>query len=121
MPKTVGYVVLALMSSCVAASHRKPSACGTPPSADLSPGAISLSDRLAAGQLRTVNRAATALDDGNAVRATGAPGIGLTWIDGTEFVSGTIDADVCGRDVQSESFVGIASTGRTTRNTRRCF
>jgi hypothetical protein len=45
---------------------------------------------------------------GDAVRVDAAPDIGLVWVDGSDFTEGTIDADVCGRDVQSQSFVGIA-------------
>ena len=50
----------------------------------------------------------TAVPGANAVRVTAAPGVGLIWIAGTEFVNGTIEADVCGRDIDSESFPGIA-------------
>jgi len=45
---------------------------------------------------------------GGGVRVTAAPGIGLVWIDGSDFANGTIEADVCGRDVNQESFLGIA-------------
>jgi hypothetical protein len=72
------------------------------------PGLISLSDRLAGGRLRIVNREATALDGGTGVRLTAAAGIGVLWIDGTDLSDGTIEADVCGRDVRSQSFIGIA-------------
>jgi len=107
IPKAVALVVLAVMP-CATACQRKPSACGTPPSADRSTAGISLRDKFAAGQLRSMNRAASVLDDGDGVRVTAAQGIGLIWIDETQFADGTVEADVCGRDVQSESFVGIA-------------
>jgi len=55
-----------------------------------------------------VNREATVLAGSDAVRVTAASGIGLIWIDGTDLVNGTIEAHLCGRDVQAESFVGIA-------------
>lgn len=42
------------------------------------------------------------------MRLTAAAGIGLAWIEGADFTSGTIEADVCGRDVAQASFVGIA-------------
>jgi hypothetical protein len=72
-----------------------------------------LSGRLASGRLRVVNRAAEAVDGGDALRVNAAPGIGLIWIQGTDFAEGTIEADVCGRDVPSESFVGIAFHGQS--------
>ena len=37
-----------------------------------------------------------------------AQGIGLIWIEGTDFADGTIEVDVCGRDVGRQSFVGVA-------------
>lgn len=77
---------------------------GVPPSGEL----INLADRLAAGRLRIVNREAKARDGDPAVRITASPGIGLIWIEGTDFADGTIEADVCGRDVYSQSFVGVA-------------
>jgi hypothetical protein len=77
---------------------------GFPPSGEF----INLSDSLAAGRLRTVNRQAAASDGGTAVRVAGSPGIGLIWIGGTDFADGTLEADVCGRDVDSQSFVGMA-------------
>jgi len=58
--------------------------------------------------LRTVNRDTPLSVGGTAVRLTAAQGIGLTWIEGSDFAEGTLDADVCGRDVQSQSFVGVA-------------
>jgi len=109
MAKVLAQIVLAMTSACAAACHSAPSDCGRPRDATSPPGdGISLSRRLADGHLRALNRAVTALDGGDGVRVTAAPGVGLIWIDGTEFVNGTIEADVCGRDVQSESFVGIA-------------
>jgi hypothetical protein len=48
---------------------------------------------------------------GGGLRTTAAPGIGLIWIEGTDFSDGTIETDVCGRDVNQESFLGIAFHG----------
>jgi hypothetical protein len=96
--------LLTLSAACAAA----PSDCGPPPRAAVSDGVINLPDRLAAGRVRTVNRDVTPLAGGNGLRVTAAAGIGLVWIDGTDFADGTIEADVCGRDVRQESFVGIA-------------
>ena len=42
------------------------------------------------------------------MRVTAAQGLGLVWIEGTDFAEGTIEADVCGRDVDSQSFIGLA-------------
>lgn len=77
---------------------------GVPPSSEV----INLPDSLAAGRLRTVNREALASNGGTALRVSAAQGIGLIWIGGTDFAEGTIEADVCGRDVYSQSFVGVA-------------
>ena len=77
---------------------------GLPPSGEF----INVPDSLAAGRLRIVNREAAASNGGTAVRVTASQGIGLIWIGGTDFADGTIEADVCGRDVESKSFVGVA-------------
>lgn len=69
---------------------------------------INLSDSLAAGRLRTVNREAARSHGGTAVRVKASQGIGLIWIENSDFADGTIEADVCGRDVYSQSFVGVA-------------
>lgn len=106
--------VVGISTSLTSACAPPASECGTalphhgnsaiPPSGEF----INLPDSLAAGRLRTVNRAATATDDGTAVRVSATPGIGLIWIEGTDFADGTIEADVCGRDLYSQSFVGVA-------------
>ncbi len=101
-------ISIAFASACAPA----PSDCGTPLShhSDAgvpSPGEfINLADRLASGRLRTLNREAS--NTGTAVRVTAAQGLGLVWIEGTDFAEGTIEADVCGRDVDSQSFIGLA-------------
>lgn len=110
--KTVAqFGLLAISTTLVTACQSSPSECGTPPpivaGASSSRTPIGLSDRLAEGRLRIVNRQATPLPDGG-LRVTAAPGIGLIWIDGTELADGAIEADVCGRDVDQESFLGIA-------------
>ena len=107
--KILGQMVLAMASACGVACHAAPSDCGPPPSVASPPhGGVSLIDRLVDGRLRSVNREVTAITEANAVRVTTAPGVGVIWVDGTDFVNGTIEADVCGRDVDSESFLGIA-------------
>jgi hypothetical protein len=104
--------VLAMSAALAAACRAAPSDCGAPPELTArdssSDPAINLHDSLAAGRLRIINRQVTPLTAGNGVHVTAAPGIGLIWIDGTDFANGTIEADVCGRDVQSESFLGLA-------------
>jgi hypothetical protein len=96
-----------LTSACAAA---KPSACGAAPIADPAGSGelIRLADRLTSGRLRPVNREVSAIDGGPGIYITAAAGTGLVWIDGTHFGDGMIEADVCGRDVDSESFLGIA-------------
>lgn len=86
----------------MALSHHRDG--GLPPAGQF----ISLPDSLAAGRLRTLNREAAASNGGTAVRVTPSQGIGLIWIEGTDFDDGTIETDVCGRDVDSKSFVGVA-------------
>ncbi len=105
--------VIALAAALATACRSAPSECGPAPASPApggpSPGdVINLSDTLSGGRIRRVNRNATPLAGGSAVRVAAAPGVGLLWIEGTDFASGTIDADVCGRDVYGESFVGIA-------------
>lgn len=107
-------IVLVMAAALAAGCQAARSECGPPPVVTDSPGeSIPLIDRLAAGRLRVVNRAAEAVDGGNALRVNAAPGIGLIWIGGTDFAEGTIEADVCGRDVRSASFVGIAFHGQS--------
>ena len=106
-------VLLAIATAAMTACRSAPSDCGPPPSlvadsASAPADLVNLSDRLAGGRLRIINRQATPLPGSNAVRMTAAPGIGVIWIEGTDFGDGTIEADVCGRDVYSESFVGLA-------------
>jgi hypothetical protein len=70
---------------------------------------IDLAERLAAGKLRAVNREVTALQGARrGVHVTEKAGAGVVWIEGTDFVQGTIELDVRGRDVMQQSFVGIA-------------
>jgi hypothetical protein len=73
------------------------------------PQTIDIAERLTAGKLRAVNREVTALQ-GNprGVHVTEKAGPGVVWIEGTDFAEGTIEVDVRGRDVQQQSFVGIA-------------
>jgi len=103
---------LAISTPFALACATRASECGTAPSprpADVpSAQPIDLAASLGAGRLRTVNREATVSGGGTAVRVTAAPGLGVTWIADTDFADGTIEADVCGRDVYGASFVGLA-------------
>jgi hypothetical protein len=109
LARAVAVGFLMMSAACRPAS----SDCGPVPSlaggaTALADGLINLSDGLAAGHLRAVNRGVTPLAGGNGIRVTAAPGIGVIWINDAELGDGTIEADVCGRDVTQESFLGIA-------------
>jgi hypothetical protein len=111
MPRTTTTMnkigLLATVIALAAACGTKPSECGQPPpDATASDDVINLADRLASGRLRIVNRQATPIANG--LRVSAAPGIGVIWIEGTDLADGTFEADVCGRDVYGESFVGLA-------------
>jgi hypothetical protein len=70
---------------------------------------IGLTEQLAAGKLRIVNREVTPLKgDRPGVHVSERGGPGVAWIEGTDFTEGTIEIDVKGRDLQQQSFVGIA-------------
>jgi hypothetical protein len=69
---------------------------------------------LAAGKALTVfNRTASGLTDGarKGVRLSEAEGDGVAYLPGIEFGDGTIEFDVRGKDVQQQSFVGVAFHG----------
>ena len=70
---------------------------------------INLAERLAAGTLRVVNRDATPTQGrADAIHLSERPGIGVAWVEGTNFAQGTIEVEIRGRDVLQQSFVGIA-------------
>jgi hypothetical protein len=112
--KVVVRVGILVMSTALASGcQSKPSDCGPTPSwaerGSSSLGEfISLSDRLAAGRVRSLNRTVTVLSGGTGLRVAAASGEGLIWLEGTDFSNGAIETAVCGRDIDSESFVGIA-------------
>jgi hypothetical protein len=69
---------------------------------------------LAAGKGLTVfNRSATAVSDGarKGIHLNESPGDGVAYVAGVEFADGTIELDVKGKDVQQQSFVGVAFQG----------
>jgi hypothetical protein len=70
--------------------------------------------KLAEGKgLRIFNRSASSLSDGarKGLHLNESPGDGVAYIEGVEFGNGTIEFDIRGKDVQQQSFVGIAFHG----------
>ncbi|ANH79633.1 hypothetical protein A8C56_00380 [Niabella ginsenosidivorans] len=65
-------------------------------------------------QLQPVNRNVQSGKDKNRrtiVHLDARPGAGIAWIKGTRFATGIIEADIKGKNVLQESFVGIAFHG----------
>jgi hypothetical protein len=70
---------------------------------------IDLTERLAAGKLRAVNREVSSLPGSRpGVHVSEKAGPGVVWIEGSDFAQGTIEVDVRGRDMAQRSFVGVA-------------
>ncbi|MEP6750112.1 MAG: hypothetical protein ABJB86_20405 [Bacteroidota bacterium] len=71
--------------------------------------------KLAADKKITVsNRNMTMLTDEhhiNSLHLDDKEGIGLAWLDGVQFTTGTIEFDVRGKDLMQQSFAGIAFHG----------
>lgn len=65
------------------------------------------------GGLRVFNRTVGGLTDGarKGVRLTEGAGEGVAYVQGVEFGNGTIELDVRGKDVQQQSFLGVAFHG----------
>src|SRR3989440_12176706 len=63
--------------------------------------------------VQVFNRSVSALSDGTrkGVRLNEQPGEGVAYLNGIEFSNGTIECDVRGKDVQGQSFVGVAFHG----------
>ena len=63
--------------------------------------------------LKVFNRSASSLSDGGrkGVRLSENPDDGVAYLPGIEFANGTIEFDVKGKDVQQQSFVGVAFHG----------
>jgi hypothetical protein len=77
-----------------------------PQSAPTRPDLVQL---LAAGKVRAVNRDVSKLEGARPGLHVGEKdGMGVVWIEGSDFSEGTIEVDVRGRDVLQKSFVGIA-------------
>jgi hypothetical protein len=70
--------------------------------------------QLATGnRLRSFNRTVARLTDAARIgaRLSEAPGDGVAYLEGIEFANGTIELDVRGKDVQQQSFLGVAFHG----------
>jgi|SRR5262245_42509466 len=63
--------------------------------------------------LKVFNRSLSALSDGakKGVRLSESPGDGVAYLEGFEFADGAIEFDIRGKDVQQQSFVGVAFHG----------
>src|SRR2546426_6234747 len=59
------------------------------------------------------NRSVSSLSDGTkkGIRLSEGPGDGVAYLRGIQFGNGTIEFDVKGKDVQGQSFVGVAFHG----------
>jgi len=59
------------------------------------------------------NRSVSSLSDGTrkGVRLDARPGDGVAYLRGVEFSNGTIELDIRGKDLQGQSFVGVAFHG----------
>ena len=62
---------------------------------------------------KVFNRSVSSFNDGakKGVRLGENPGDGVAYLQGIEFTNGTIEFDVKGKDVQQQSFVGVAFHG----------
>ena len=67
----------------------------------------------AAGKLTPFNRTVSETKDGSrmVIRLNEAPGDGVAYLEGAEFTNGTITLDLRGKNVQQQSFVGVAFHG----------
>ena len=63
--------------------------------------------------LQVHNRTASTLSDGGkeGLHLDAGPGDGLAYVDGVELGDGTIELDIRGKDLQGQSFVGVAILG----------
>ena len=63
--------------------------------------------------LKVFNRSLSGLSDGarKGVRLSESPGDGVAYLEGVEFTNGAIEIDIRGKDVQGQSFVGVAFHG----------
>jgi hypothetical protein len=99
--------VVSTLACAVGLSH---SARAAAQSKAITPDLASLVD---GGGLKAINRTASSLTDGarKGVRLSEGPGDGVAYLPGIDFGNGTIELDVKGKDVQQQSFVGVAFHG----------
>ena len=110
-PLDKGVIALALCIGCSAVAWVPVHVAADAPQLAAARGMqrIDLAERLAAGKLRTVNRAITTVTGApGGVHLSEKPDVGLAWIEGSDFDEGTIEIDIRGRDVPQASFVGVA-------------
>lgn len=69
---------------------------------------IDLIEQWSVGNLIAKNRTISAARDGRGIHLSENGGVGIVWIEGTEFEQGTIELDVRGRDLYQRSFLGVA-------------
>src|SRR6187200_1441111 len=95
---TVALTAVALPAPRVLAARARPQSAPTE--------RINLAERLAAGKLRVVNREATPTQGrADGIHLSEREGIGIAWIEGTDFAQGTIEVEIRGRNVPQQSFV----------------
>ena len=72
-----------------------------------------LSDLLSSGKLSSTNREASKLPAGDrtGIKLSSAAGEGAVWLNGIAFANGIIEFDVRGKNVEQQSFVGVAFHG----------
>lgn len=99
--------LLTLLIACA------PGARGAPAHTAVPEGPQPLPELLETAQLRTFNRAATRIVEGNTIiiRLDEREGYGGAWVDGIDFAGGMIEVEVRGQDLAQRSFVGIAFHG----------
>lgn len=64
-------------------------------------------------RLKVFNRSVISFTDGSrkGVRLSEARGPGVAYVEGVEFANGSIELDIRGKDVQEQSFLGVAFHG----------
>jgi hypothetical protein len=72
-----------------------------------------LSDLLSSGKLSTTNREVSQLPAGEktGIKLSAGTGEGAVWLNGITFANGVVEFDVKGKNVEQQSFVGIAFHG----------
>ena len=108
MHRGPGILLTAGIAIAVIAGTVEPFAAATRRGAPGQPQAIDLAQALDAKKLRVVNRDVSKIPERNGVRLSAAAGNGVAWLEGTDFRSGAIEVDIRGKDIQGQSFVGVA-------------